>query len=178
MASFPFFRSSLAGSRQKRQSAAKSYLDSAVLLAHCLHLSLSLSPVLLGWRYSNWRHDLAPCYHHSTRTPLLGKNTLKKYTGFPFENVLSRLYVFQCYKHFWSCLALWTATCLHSVSYTTLFFWHPHAENPTALSLALDPTFGNTMETGLMVTFSNLFHFARSFSEPTISQIFSSNTEL
>ena len=26
---------------------------------------------------------------------------------------------------------LWTATGLHSVSYTTLFFWHPHAENPT-----------------------------------------------
>ena len=25
---------------------------------------------------------------------------------------------------------LWTATCLHSVSCTALFFWHPHAENP------------------------------------------------
>ena len=24
-----------------------------------------------------------------------------------------------------------TAACLHSVSYTTLFFWHPHAGNPT-----------------------------------------------
>ena len=47
-----FFRSSLAGSRQKRQSVAKSDLDSAVLLARCLHLSLSLSPVLLGWHYS------------------------------------------------------------------------------------------------------------------------------
>ena len=43
-----FFRSSLAGSRQKRQSAAKSDLDSAVLLVRCLLLSLSLSPVLLG----------------------------------------------------------------------------------------------------------------------------------
>ena len=39
---------------------------------------------------------------------------------------------------------------IHSVSYTTLFFWHPHVENPTmqtrlmafAPSLALDPTFG------------------------------------
>ena len=39
--------------------------------------------------------------------------------------------MFQCYKWFWSCLPLWTATCLHSISYTTLFFWHPHAENPT-----------------------------------------------
>ena len=51
--SISFFRSSLAGSRQKRQSVAKSDLDSAVLLARCLHLSLSLSPVLLGWHYSN-----------------------------------------------------------------------------------------------------------------------------
>ena len=48
-----FFRSSLAGSRQKRHSVAKSDLDNAVLLARCLHLSLSLSPVLLGWHYSN-----------------------------------------------------------------------------------------------------------------------------
>ena len=38
--------------------------------------------------------------------------------------------MFQCYKWFWSCLPLWTAACLHSVSYTTLFFWHPHAGNP------------------------------------------------
>ena len=54
-------------------------------------------------------------------------------------------------KDFWSCLPLWTATCLHSVSYTTICFWHPHAENPAiqtqdstafAPSLALDPTFG------------------------------------
>ena len=42
-----------------------------------------------------------------------------------------RLYVFQCYKWFWSCLPLWTTACLHSISYTTLFFWHPHAGNPT-----------------------------------------------
>ena len=39
--------------RQKRRLVAKSDLDSAVLLARCLHLSLSLSPVLLGWHYSN-----------------------------------------------------------------------------------------------------------------------------
>ena len=57
----------------------------------------------------------------------------KNCTGFPFQNVLSikSLYVFQCYKWFWSCLPLWTAACLHYVSYTTLFFWHPHAGNPT-----------------------------------------------
>ena len=35
----------------------------------------------------------------------------------------------QCYKRFWSCLPLWTAACLHSISYTMLFFWHPHAKN-------------------------------------------------
>ena len=35
---------------------------------------------------------LAPRHHHST--PLLEKNC----TGFPFQNVLSRLYMFQCYK--------------------------------------------------------------------------------
>ena len=40
------------------------------------------------------------------------------------------IYVFQCYKWFWSCLPFWTAKCLHSVLYTVLFFWHPHAENP------------------------------------------------
>ena len=32
---------------------------------------------------------------------------------------------FQCYKWFWSCVPLWTAACLHSVSYATLFFWKP-----------------------------------------------------
>ena len=45
--------------------------------------------------------------------------------------VWSRLHVFQCYKWFWSCLPFWTATCLCSVSYTMLFFWHLHAEDPT-----------------------------------------------
>ena len=39
--------------------------------------------------------------------------------------------MFQCYKWFWSCLPLCTAACLHSVSYITLFFLHPHAGNPT-----------------------------------------------
>jgi len=39
--------------------------------------------------------------------------------------------IIQCSKWFWSCLPLWTAACLHSVSYTTLFFWHTHAGNPT-----------------------------------------------
>ena len=40
---------------------------------------------------------LAPRHHH-----LSWKNC----TGFPFQNVLSRLYVFQCCKWFWSCLSL------------------------------------------------------------------------
>ena len=30
----------------------------------------------------------------------------KNCTGFPFRNVFSRLYMFQCYKLFWSCLPL------------------------------------------------------------------------
>ena len=47
------FQSYLAGSQQNRQWVAKSDLDSAVLLARCLHLFFSLSPVLLGWHYSN-----------------------------------------------------------------------------------------------------------------------------
>ena len=55
----------------------------------------------------------------------------KNCTGFPFQNVLSCLYVFQCYKWFWSCLPLCTAACLHSVLYTTFFFGHSHAGNPT-----------------------------------------------
>ena len=55
-------------------------------------------------------------------------NTLHK---FALQNAFSHLYVFQCYEWFWSCLPLWTAACLHYVSYTMLFFWHPHAENPT-----------------------------------------------
>ena len=61
----------------------------------------------------------------------------KKYTGFPFQNVLSikSLVVFQCNKWFLSCLPLWTAACLHSVSCTTLswlphllLLWTPHLE--------------------------------------------------
>ena len=44
----------------------------------------------------------------------------KNCTGFPFQNVLSCLYVFQRYKRFWSCLPLWTATCLHSSSDTSM----------------------------------------------------------
>ena len=92
-----------------------------------------------NWNQINWRHWT----HHNWSRIMYVK-----------------LYVFQCYKWFWSCLPLWTAACLHSVSYTTIFFWHPHAENPTIqtqdswiphllflrtphfTSLALDPTFG------------------------------------
>ena len=47
-----------------------------------------------------------------------------------FRTYWSCVSMFQCYKWFWSRLPLWTATCLHSVSYITLFFWHQHAENP------------------------------------------------
>ena len=40
------------------------------------------------------------------------------------------LYVFHFCKRFWSWLPLRTATCLHSILYSMLFFWHLHAENP------------------------------------------------
>ena len=93
--------------------------------------------------------------------------------------------MFQSYKRFWSCLPLWTATCLHSVSYTTLFFWHTHAENPTIQTqnswlshflLLWTPRLENTTETCLMVNFLILF-CSLVFRTP-ISQISSSNTEL
>ena len=61
---------------------------------------------------------LVPHLHHST--PLL-----ERLHWLPIsERIKSLDYVFQCYKWFWSCLPLWTAACLHSVSYATLFFWH------------------------------------------------------
>ena len=69
---------------------------------------------------------LEPRHHHAT--PLQ-----EKQHWLPISERVKyrvRLYVFQCYKWYWSCLPLWTATCLHSVSCTTLFCWHPHAENP------------------------------------------------
>ena len=93
--------------------------------------------------------------------------------------------MFQCYKRFWSRLPLWTATCLHSVSYTTLFFWHTNAENLTIQTqdswlshflLLWTPHLENRTEICLMVNF--LIPFVRSFSEPTIFQISSGNTEL
>ena len=41
------------------------------------------------------------------------------------------LYFYSSLPWFWSCLPLWTAACLLSVSYSTLYFWHPHTGNPT-----------------------------------------------
>ena len=85
---------------------------------------------------------LAPRHHHST--PLL-----EKLHWLLISECIK--VACKCYQWFWSCLPFWTATCLHSVSYTTLFFWHLHAKKPAiqtqdlcpfTLSLALDPTFG------------------------------------
>ena len=67
---------------------------------------------------------LAPCHHHST--PLL-----EKLHWLPISERIKYKVACMCCKWFWSCLPLWTATCLHSVSYTTLFFWHPQVGNPT-----------------------------------------------
>ena len=78
----------------------------------------------------------------------------KNCTGFPFQNVLSikSLYVFQCYKWFWSCLLLWTAAesvdTLRLVLYALLTpaCWKSNNANARLMafapSLALDPTFG------------------------------------
>ena len=77
--------------------------------------------------YTQFCHPTSPensklcCKTHSLGTP---PPTLLLET--PFQNVLSHLHVCQC----WSCLPLWTATSLHSISYTALFFRYPHAENP------------------------------------------------
>ena len=83
--------------------------------------SLQPQPKLLTACTASW-HPITTTQHLSW----------KNCSGFPFQKVLSiKPYVFQCYKWFWSCLPLWTAACLHSVLYTMLFFWHPHAGNPT-----------------------------------------------
>ena len=89
-----------------------------------VHLILSSK---LSRKFRTLLPDLFSWHPVTTTQHLYWKNC----SGFPSQNVLSRLYVFLCYKWFWSGLPLWTATCLHSVSYTTLFFWHPHVENPT-----------------------------------------------
>ena len=73
-------------------------------------------------RYSAWTQTALNSGIH----PLHCLNRNCSELGYP----PATLYEFQCYEWFWSCLPFWTTTWLHSVSYTTLFFWHPHAENP------------------------------------------------
>ena len=46
------------------------------------------------------------------------------------EGLSIKLHVPSCYTWFWSCLPLWTATCLKSVSFASLFFWLLHAQTP------------------------------------------------
>ena len=72
---------------------------------------------------------LAPCHHHST--PLLEKLHWLPISECIKYKVACMCFRIQCYKWFWSCLPLWTSACLHYILYTTLFFWHPHAGNPT-----------------------------------------------
>ena len=59
--------------------------------------------------------------------------------------VRARVHVSVCVR---VCMCVWTATFLHSVSYTTLFFWHPHTENPTI----------QTQDSWLFCTFSCFGH--------------------
>ena len=80
-------------------------------------------------------------------TPPLNTSPGKNCTGFLFQNVLSRLYVFQCYKWFWSLNCCMSTLCL--VRYALLLTpacWKSNNTNARlmafASSLALDPTFG------------------------------------
>ena len=103
-----------------------SYILSRLDYCNCLLMGTPNSVIQPLQKIQNFAARLvllAPHHHHST--PLLEK------LHWLSISLKSRLYVSQCYKWFWSCLSLWTAACLHSISYTTLFFWHPHAGNPT-----------------------------------------------
>ena len=74
----------------------------------------------------------------------------KNCTGFAFQNVLSHLYVFQCYKWFWFCLPLnccmATLRLVHYALLLTPACWKSNNTNTRLMafapSLALDPTFG------------------------------------
>ena len=110
------------------EDAAKTLVTSYILswldYCNCLFMGTPNSVIQPLQKIQNFA-----AWHSVTTTQHL---SWKNCTGFPFQNVLSiKSYVFQCYKWFWSCLPLWTAVWLHSVSYTTLFFWHPHSGNPT-----------------------------------------------
>ena len=114
------------------EDASKTLVTAYILsrLDYCNSLLMGTPNSIIQLSYRKFRTLLQDLFswHPVTTTQYL---SWKNCTGFPFQNVLSRLYVFQCYKWFWSCLLHWTAACLHSVLYTTLFFWHPHAGNPT-----------------------------------------------
>ena len=184
-----FFRSSLAGSRQKRQSAAKSDLDSAVLLVRCLLLSLSLSPVLLGWHYSNCDGMI---WHPVTTTlhVYLSWKT-DKLLWLPIRKRIKYKVVCMCFSaingsgpaYLSELLHVYTPSRIQNFFFLTHACWKSSNTNAKlmafALFLALDPTFGkhdDTTETWLMVNFLILF-CSLVFRTP-ISQISSSNTEL
>ena len=106
-----------------------SYILSRLDYCNCLFVGTPNSVIQPLQKIQNFAARLvllAPHHHHHS-TPLL-----EKLHWLPISERIrySHLYVFQCYKLFWSCLPFWTATCLHSVLYTTLFFRHRHAENP------------------------------------------------
>ena len=72
-----------------------SYILSRLDYCNCLLMGTPNSVIQPFQKIQNFAARLvllAPRHHHST--PLLEKNC----TGFPFQNVLSRLYMFQCYK--------------------------------------------------------------------------------
>ena len=98
-----------------------SYIFSRLDYCNCLLMGNSVIQPL-----QKLQNFAAPRHHHST--PLLEK--------------LHWLPISERIKYKVSCMCfsaingsgpayLWTAACLHSVSYATLFFWDPHAGNPS-----------------------------------------------
>ena len=117
------------------EDAAKTLVTSYILsrldYCNCLLMGTPNSVIQPLQKIQNFAARLvllASRHHHAT--PLLEKlHWLPISERIKYKVAYMRFSA--SYKWFWSCLPLWTAACLHSISYTTLFFWHPHAGNPT-----------------------------------------------
>ena len=106
-----------------------SHGSTAAIVFSCrVHLMLSSN---LSWKFRTLLQD---SFSWHPPPPLNTSPAGKNCTGFPFQNVLNIKSLVcvsvNAMNGFGPAYHFWTATCLHSVSYTTLFFWHPHAENP------------------------------------------------
>ena len=76
---------------------------------------------------------IIPTPRHPHSTPLLQKKTKKNALASHYRAhwIQSCIQMLSCCKWFWSCLLLWTATCVLSVSFASFFFWFPHAHYTT-----------------------------------------------